>query len=61
MIETKDRINFKYSDVRLRADDVINESTKEIPVDNAAISKWTKADAKLDFPEEHQSLSLIHI
>ena len=59
MIETKDQINFKYSDVKLRADDVINESTKEIPVDNAAISKWTKADAKLDFPEEHQSSAIL--
>ena len=47
MIETKDQINFKYSDVKLRADDVINESTEEIPVDNAAINKWPEENAKL--------------
>ena len=43
MIETKDQVNCKYSDAKLRADD---ESTEEIPVENAAINKWIEENAK---------------
>ena len=49
-IETNDQINFKHSDVKLRADAVADESTEEITVaqvDNSAISKWTEANKKL--------------
>ena len=50
MIVTRDPINFKNSDAKLRADAVRNESTEEITVtqvNSSAISKWSEANKKL--------------
>ena len=50
MIVTRDLINFKNSDAKLRADAVRNESTEEITVtqvNSSAISKWSEANKKL--------------